>query len=116
MVTILALIMQFNPRLDKGSPGRLRVGEARCAERRDEDLRGAPFAGEPVDHHRHAVARIVDEQLVAGWHATGASSATGGLARRGAARRTANSDTRRVRPRCTPPTGSTASRANPTCA
>ena len=47
-------------------PGRLRVGEARSAEHRDEDLRGAPLAGEPVDHHRHAVARIVDEQLVAG--------------------------------------------------
>jgi len=47
-------------------PGRLRIGEARCAEHRDEDLRGAPLAAEPVDHHRHAVARIVDEQLVAG--------------------------------------------------
>src|ERR1700716_3566401 len=66
MVTILALIMQFNPRLDKGSPGRLRVGEARSAEPRDEDLRGAPLAGEPVDHDRHAVAGIIDEQLVAG--------------------------------------------------
>jgi hypothetical protein len=29
-------------------------------------LRGAPLASEPVDHHRHAVTRIVDEQLVAG--------------------------------------------------
>ncbi|MCP1854424.1 hypothetical protein J2R80_008247 [Bradyrhizobium sp. USDA 4541] len=47
-------------------PGRLRVGEARCAEHRDEDLRGASLAGEPVDYHRHAVAGIVDEQLVAG--------------------------------------------------
>ncbi len=47
-------------------PGRLRAGEARCAEHRDEDLRGAPLAGKPVDHHRHAVARIIDEQLVAG--------------------------------------------------
>ncbi|MGY3695420.1 hypothetical protein ACVIGA_005500 [Bradyrhizobium sp. USDA 3240] len=47
-------------------PGRLRVGDARCAEHRDENLRGAPLAGEPVDHHRHAVARIVDEQLLAG--------------------------------------------------
>lgn len=47
-------------------PGRLRVGEARSAEHRDEDLRGAPLAGEPVDHHGHAVACIVNEQLVAG--------------------------------------------------
>jgi len=47
-------------------PGRLRVGEARCAEHRDEDLCGAPLAAAPIDHHRHAVAGIVDEQLVAG--------------------------------------------------
>lgn len=47
-------------------PGRLRVGEAGSAEHRDEDLRGAPLAGEPVDHHRDAVAGIIDEELVAG--------------------------------------------------
>src|SRR5580692_2977968 len=44
-------------------------------------------------------------------HATGASSPTDGFPRRGKAHRSANSDTRRARPRCTPPTGSIASRA-----
>ena len=47
-------------------PRRLRVGEARGAEHGDEDLRRPPLAGEAVDHHRHAVARVVDEQLVTG--------------------------------------------------
>ena len=47
-------------------PRRLRVGEARGAEHGDEDLRRPPLASEAVDHHRHAVARVVDEQLVTG--------------------------------------------------
>ena len=47
-------------------PGRLGVGEAGRAEHRDEDLRGSPLAGAPVDHDRHTIAGIVDEQLVAG--------------------------------------------------
>jgi len=47
-------------------PRRLRVGEARCAEHGDEDLRRSALTGQAVDHHRHAIAGIVDEQLVAG--------------------------------------------------
>lgn len=47
-------------------PGRLRIGQARGAQHRDEDLRSAPLTGEAIDHHRDAVARIVHEQLVAG--------------------------------------------------
>ena len=46
-------------------PGRLRIGEARCPQHRDEDLRVAKFTGEPVDNDWHAVARIIDKQLLA---------------------------------------------------
>ncbi len=46
-------------------PRRLRIGEVRGTEHGDEDLRRPPLAGEAVDHHRHAVARVVDEQFVA---------------------------------------------------
>jgi hypothetical protein len=45
--------------------GRLDIGEARGAHDRDEDLRLAYLAGQPVDDHRHRVARVIDEQLVA---------------------------------------------------
>lgn len=47
-------------------PRRLRVGEARCAEHGDEDLRRSALTGKAVDHHRDAIAGIIDEQLVAG--------------------------------------------------
>ena len=43
----------------------LGVGVVRGAEHGDEDLRGAHFTAEPVDH-LHGVAGIVDEQLLAG--------------------------------------------------
>jgi hypothetical protein len=46
-------------------PSRLDVGEARSAHHRDEDLRLAHLAGQPVDNHRHGVAGVIDEQLVA---------------------------------------------------
>ena len=45
--------------------GRLGVGEVRGAEHGDKYLRREHFTGEPVDH-LHGVARIVDEQLLAG--------------------------------------------------
>ena len=45
--------------------GRLGIGVVRGAEHGDEDLRRDHFAGEPIDH-LHGVARIVDEQLLAG--------------------------------------------------
>jgi transposase len=32
-------------------------------EHHDEYLRASPRTGEPVDHHRHAVARVVDDSL-----------------------------------------------------
>ena len=41
------------------------MGEARCTQHRNKDLRVAELAGEPVDNHRHAVAGIIDEQLLA---------------------------------------------------
>ena len=47
-------------------PVRLGEGEARRAQYRDEDLRHADFAGEPVDDDRDAVAGIIDEQPLAG--------------------------------------------------
>ena len=47
-------------------PCRLGEGEARRAQYRDEDLRHADFAGEPIDDDRDAVAGIIDEQPLAG--------------------------------------------------
>ena len=47
-------------------PGRLGEGEARCPQHGDEDLRHADFAGEPIDDDRNAVARVIDEQPLAG--------------------------------------------------
>ncbi|RXH38650.1 hypothetical protein XH99_00795 [Bradyrhizobium nanningense] len=46
-------------------PRRPRVGEARCTEHGDEDLRRSAITGQAVDQHRHAIAGIVDRQLVA---------------------------------------------------
>ena len=46
-------------------PGGFRVGKARCAQHRHENLRRAPLAGEPVHDDRHRVAGIVHEQLLA---------------------------------------------------
>jgi hypothetical protein len=54
-----------NPIAERLRPGRLDVGEARGAHHRDEDLRLTHLAGQPVDDHRHRVASVVDEQLVA---------------------------------------------------
>ena len=45
--------------------GRLGIGVVRGTEHGDEYLRGVHLAGEPVDD-LHSVARIVDEQLLAG--------------------------------------------------
>ena len=47
-------------------PGRLGEGEARRAQHRDEDLRHADLAGEPVNDDRNAVAGVIDEQPLAG--------------------------------------------------
>ena len=47
-------------------PRGFRVGEARCAQHRHENLCFAPFAGEPVDDDRHRVARVIHEQLLPG--------------------------------------------------
>ena len=47
-------------------PGCLGEGEARRSQHRDEDLRHADFAGEPIDDDRNAVAGVIDEQPLAG--------------------------------------------------
>jgi hypothetical protein len=57
--------MGADPIAERLRPGRLDVGKARGAHHRDEDLRLARLAGQPVDDHRHRIAGIVDEQLVA---------------------------------------------------
>ena len=44
---------------------RLGIGEVRGAQHGDEDLRLPDLAGQPVDDHRHRVAGVIDEQLVA---------------------------------------------------
>jgi hypothetical protein len=38
---------------------------------RNEDLRLAHLAGQPIDDHRHRVAGVIDEQLVAAHNLTG---------------------------------------------
>ena len=57
--------MGADPVAEPLRPGRLGVGEVRGAQDRDEDLRRPGLAGQPVDDHRHRVAGIIDEQLVA---------------------------------------------------
>ena len=57
--------MRADPIAEPLRPGRLDVGEVRGAHHRDEDLRLAHLAGQPVDDHRHRVAGVIDEQLVA---------------------------------------------------
>ena len=47
-------------------PARLGEGEARRPQNGDENLRHADFAGQPVDDHGDAVARVIDEQPLAG--------------------------------------------------
>ena len=54
-----------DPIAERLCPGRLDIGEARRAHHCDEDLRLAHLAGQPVDDHRHRVAGVIDEQLVA---------------------------------------------------
>ena len=55
-----------DPVRERLRPGRLGEGEARRPQHRDEDLRHADLAGEPVNDHRDAVAGVVDEQPLAG--------------------------------------------------
>ena len=88
-------------------PARLRKGEARRAEHGDEDLRLADLAGQPVDDDRHPVAGVIDEQPLAGRHASAASSATASIQSRDRVRKTANSCNRRDWPRCIRPRRST---------
>jgi hypothetical protein len=57
--------MRTDPIAELLRPGRLDIGEARGAHHRDEDMRLAHLAGQPVDDHRHRVAGVIDEQLVA---------------------------------------------------
>ena len=47
-------------------PARVRKREARRAEHGDKDLRVPDFPGQPVDYDRDAVARVIDEQPLAG--------------------------------------------------
>ena len=47
-------------------PGCLGEGEARRSQHRDDDLRHADFAGEPIDDDRNAVVGVIDEQPLAG--------------------------------------------------
>jgi hypothetical protein len=54
-----------DPIAERLRPGRLDVGEVRGAHHRDEDLRSAHLAGQPIDDHRHGVTGVIDEQLVA---------------------------------------------------
>jgi hypothetical protein len=54
-----------DPIAERLRPRRLDIGEARRAHHRHEDLRLAYLAGQPVDDHRHCVAGVIDEQLVA---------------------------------------------------
>ena len=57
--------VRADPVPERLGPARLGIGEVRGAHDRDEDLRLAHLAGQPVDDHRHGVAGIIDEQLVA---------------------------------------------------
>ena len=57
--------MGIDPVGQRLRPARMRKSEARHPEHGDKDLRVADFPGQPVDHHRHAVARVIDEQPLA---------------------------------------------------
>lgn len=58
--------MAADPVRQRLAPARLRIGQARRAKHRHEEMRLSRLASQPIDDHRHRVARIVDEQLVAG--------------------------------------------------
>lgn len=58
--------MRLDPVRQGLRPGGFSIGEARRPEDGDKDLRPPRLAGQPVDHHRHRITRIVDEQLLAG--------------------------------------------------
>jgi len=59
--------MRGNPIGEALRPARLRIGEARCPHHRNEDLRIAQFAGEPVDNHRQSwVASDFNRGRIAG--------------------------------------------------
>src|SRR5262249_58234879 len=51
---------------DPLGPGGLRKSEVRRTQYGNEDLRVADFAGEPIDNDGHAIASVIDEQLLAG--------------------------------------------------
>jgi hypothetical protein len=53
------------PIAERLRPDLLDVGEVRGAHRRDEDLRSAHLAGQPINDHRRRVAGVINEQLVA---------------------------------------------------
>ena len=53
--------MGVNPVRQRLRPARMREREARRAKHGDEYLRHADFARQPIDDHRHAVARVIDE-------------------------------------------------------
>ena len=46
-------------------PGRTRKRQARAAQHRHEQMRIADLAGPAVHHHRHRVASVINEQLLA---------------------------------------------------
>jgi hypothetical protein len=46
-------------------PARFGIGEVRGTQDGDKNLRRSGLAGEPIDDHRHRVARVIDKQLVA---------------------------------------------------
>ena len=54
-----------DPIAERLRPGGLHVSEARCAHDGDKDFRLAHLAGRPVDDHRHRVACVINEQLIA---------------------------------------------------
>jgi len=58
--------MGVDPVGERLRPARMREREARRAQHGDEDLRVPDFASQPVDHDRHAIARVIDEQPLAG--------------------------------------------------
>jgi hypothetical protein len=58
--------MGIDPVRKRLGPARMREREARRAQHRDKDLRIPDFAGQPVDHDRHAITRIINEQPFAG--------------------------------------------------